>query len=250
MKSVLRSVCFFCFISTQYSLAAVLVLSQAEGIGLASCCVGPPPQLPLLYVLFFSALVSIASGLMLSSVVLDLRLIGFEAAKSSSCCRWLGNPVAAADAFKLALPDDLHCHPHFSIIGPFCRAAQGRWRRWSGVLHYPTVQQFPTKPFSNPNRYIFSCCWIKIIIEPCLRIKYRADSFDPRTKILQFLKCQYANNKNQNQKTLKIPERGNWVEKNYLRNQRFWTLPELGSFWLHLKQLPHRRAWHIGREFL
>lgn len=58
-----------------------------------------------------------------SSVVLDLRLIGFEAAQSSSRCRRLGNPVAAADSFKLALTDDLHRHPDLPIIGSLSRAA-------------------------------------------------------------------------------------------------------------------------------
>lgn len=60
---------------------------------------------------------------MLSSVVLDLRLIGFEAAQSSSRCRRLGDPVAAANSFKLALTDDLHRHPDLPIIRSFCRAA-------------------------------------------------------------------------------------------------------------------------------
>lgn len=27
-------------------------------------------------------------------------------------------------------------------------------------------------------------------------------------------------------------------------------LPELGRLWLHLQQLPYRRAWHVGRELL
>lgn len=60
---------------------------------------------------------------MLSSVVLDLRLIGFEAAQSSSRCRRLGDPVAAANSFKLALTDDLHRHPDLPIIRSFCWAA-------------------------------------------------------------------------------------------------------------------------------
>lgn len=61
---------------------------------------------------------------MLSSVVLDLRLIGFEAAQSSSRCRRLGNPVASANSFKLALTDDLHCHTDLTIIRPLSRAAE------------------------------------------------------------------------------------------------------------------------------
>lgn len=60
---------------------------------------------------------------MLSSVVLDLRLIGFEAAQSSSRRRRLGDPVAAANSFKLALTDDLHRHPDLPIIRSLCRAA-------------------------------------------------------------------------------------------------------------------------------
>ena len=60
----------------------------------------------------------------LSSAHLDLRLIGFEAAQSpASRCR-LGNPVAAADSFKLALTHDLHRHPDLPVVGPFSRAAQ------------------------------------------------------------------------------------------------------------------------------
>ena len=60
---------------------------------------------------------------MLSSVVLDLRLIGFEAAQSSSRRRRLGDPVAAANSFELALTDDLHRHPDLPVVGSLCRAA-------------------------------------------------------------------------------------------------------------------------------
>lgn len=55
---------------------------------------------------------------------MDLRLIGFEAAQSSSRRCRLGNPVAAANTFKLALSDDLHRHADFPIIRSFCRAAK------------------------------------------------------------------------------------------------------------------------------
>lgn len=42
VKSVERSVCFFCCVSTQCSLAALVVPSQAEDTGRASRCVGKP----------------------------------------------------------------------------------------------------------------------------------------------------------------------------------------------------------------
>ena len=58
-----------------------------------------------------------------SSVVLDLRLIGFEAAQGPPRRRRLGDAVAAADALELALPYDLHRHAHFPVVGSLCRAA-------------------------------------------------------------------------------------------------------------------------------
>lgn len=58
-----------------------------------------------------------------SSVVLDLRLIGFEAAQSSSCCCRLGDPVTAPDSFKLAFTHDLHCHTNLPVVRSLCRAA-------------------------------------------------------------------------------------------------------------------------------
>lgn len=59
------------------------------------------------------------------SVGLDLRLIGFEAAQRPSRRRRLGDPVAAADSFELALPDDLHRHPDLPVIRPLCGADRG-----------------------------------------------------------------------------------------------------------------------------
>lgn len=83
---------------------------------------------------------------MLSSVVLDLRLIGFEAAQSSSRCRRLGDPVAAANSFKLALSDDLHRHPDLPVIRPLCRAAH----RAKGT-GFQTNVQFPVVAFISLN---------------------------------------------------------------------------------------------------
>lgn len=60
----------------------------------------------------------------LSSAHLDLRLIGFEAAQSSPCGGRLGDAVAAAHSFKLALAHDLHRHPDLPVIGSFSRAAR------------------------------------------------------------------------------------------------------------------------------
>lgn len=58
-----------------------------------------------------------------SSAHLHLRLVGFEAAQSSTGCCGLGDPVAAAHSFKLALPHNLHRHPHLPVVGPLGRAA-------------------------------------------------------------------------------------------------------------------------------
>lgn len=66
-----------------------------------------------------------------SSADLDLRLVGFEAAQSSTCCCRLGDPVAAANSFKLALTHDLHCHPYLPVVGPFSRAGRGQINRQS-----------------------------------------------------------------------------------------------------------------------
>lgn len=60
----------------------------------------------------------------LSSAHLDLRLIGFEAAQSSTGRCRLGNPVAAPHSFKLALTHHLHRHPDLPIIGSLSRAAR------------------------------------------------------------------------------------------------------------------------------
>lgn len=69
-------------------------------------------------------LVLIASVLMLSSIILDLRLIGFEASQSSARCCRLGNPVAAANPFELAFTNNFHRHPDLPIICSLSRAAQ------------------------------------------------------------------------------------------------------------------------------
>lgn len=64
-----------------------------------------------------------------SSVVLDLRLIGFETAQGSAGSCWLGYPVAASHAFELAFAHHFHGHPYFSIIGSLRRAVGGRKRK-------------------------------------------------------------------------------------------------------------------------
>lgn len=87
---------------------------------------------------------------MQSSVVLDLRLIGFEAAQSSPCCCRLCNPVAAANSFKLALTDDLHRHSDLPIIGPLSGARhRGQVFRLSTPRSYSTVNCTDVKAETN-----------------------------------------------------------------------------------------------------
>lgn len=57
-----------------------------------------------------------------SSVVLDLRLIGFETAQGSSGCRRLGNAVAATNSFELAFTNDFHSDSNLSVVGSLSRA--------------------------------------------------------------------------------------------------------------------------------
>lgn len=102
-----------------------------------------------------------------SSVDVDLRLIGFEAAQSSACCCRLGDAVAAAHSFKLAFAHHLHRHTDLPVVGPLSGAARTR-----AVRHTSALTGTGT------------------------------------------------------------------------------SLPELGRFWLHLQQLPHGRARHVGRELL
>lgn len=109
-----------------------------------------------------------------SSAHLHLRLVGFEAAQSSTGCCGLGDPVAAAHSFKLALPHNLHRHPHLPVVGPLGRAAHS------------------TKTWGSE--------WER---------------------------------------------RGSAARRGGGGHP-----PEFGRFWLHLQQLPHRRARHIGGEFL
>ncbi len=72
----------------------------------------------------------------LSSVVLDLRLIGFETAEGSTGGRWLGYTVAASHAFELAFAHHFHRHPYFSIVGPLRRAVGG-WERKTEIWLWP-----------------------------------------------------------------------------------------------------------------
>lgn len=65
----------------------------------------------------------------LRSAHLDLRLVGFEAAQSSACRCRLGDAVAAAHSFKLALTHHLHRHPDLPVVGSFSRAARATNRR-------------------------------------------------------------------------------------------------------------------------
>lgn len=49
-------------------------------------------------------------------------MIGFEAAQGPARGGRLGDPVAAAHAFKLALAYDLHRHTDLPVVRPLCRA--------------------------------------------------------------------------------------------------------------------------------
>ena len=49
-------------------------------------------------------------------------MVGFEAAQSPARGGRLGDPVAAAHAFKLALAYDLHRHTDLPLVRPLCRA--------------------------------------------------------------------------------------------------------------------------------
>lgn len=51
-------------------------------------------------------------------------MVGFEAAEGSSRRCGLGDPVAAAHAFELALPHHLHGHSDLAVVGPLRRAAK------------------------------------------------------------------------------------------------------------------------------
>lgn len=84
-----------------------------------------------------------------SSADLDLRLVGFEAAQSSTCCCRLGDPVAAANSFKLALTHDLHRHPYLPVVGPFSRAGRGQTNRQS---EHPDHEQCASPPATRACR--------------------------------------------------------------------------------------------------
>ena len=52
-------------------------------------------------------------------------MVGFEAAQGPARGSRLGDPVAAAHAFELALAHDLHCHTDLPVVRPLCRAEEG-----------------------------------------------------------------------------------------------------------------------------
>lgn len=69
-----------------------------------------------------------------SSAVLDLRLIGFEAAQCAPCCCRFCDAIAPTNSFKLSFSHHLHSHADLPVIRPLCRTA--RDRKHTQVKHW------------------------------------------------------------------------------------------------------------------